>query len=60
MTVFFRRIRKEIEALRAEVQALRDQLAERDRELEPRIGFVIYQPDEYEDELDMVCRGGRR
>lgn len=48
MTVFFRRIRKEIEALRAEVQELRDKLAEREQELEPCIGFVFEQPDEYE------------
>ena len=57
--MFFRRIRKEIADLRAEVQALRDQLAERDRELEPRIGFV-FESSEDESELDVVCRGGRR
>jgi len=56
--VFFRRIRKEIEALRAEVKELRDKLDERDRELEPCIGFVFEQSaDEYE--LG-VCRKGRR
>ena len=55
--MFFRRIRKEIEALRAEVKELRDKLDERDRELEPCIGFVIYKPDEYESD---VCRKGRR
>lgn len=55
MTVFFRRILKEIEALRAEVQELRDKLDEREQELEPCIGFVIDQPDEYESD---VCRKG--
>src|SRR5690606_16311011 len=60
MTVFFRRIRKEIEALRAEVQELRDKLDEREQELEPCIGFVFEQSSEYEDELDMVRRGGSR
>lgn len=58
MTVFFRRIRKEIAGLRAEVQELRDKLAERERELEPRIGFVFESSDE--SELDVVCRRGRR
>jgi len=51
------RLRRELADLRAEVQDLRDQLAERDQELEPCIGFVFEQSDEYE--LG-VCRKGRR
>lgn len=52
-----RRLHHEFANLYFEVQALRDQLAERDRDLEPCIGFVIDQPDEYE--LD-VCQKRRR
>lgn len=52
-----RRLYRELDGLRAEVQALRDQLDERDQVLEPCIGFVFEQSDEYE--LG-VCRKGRR
>jgi len=51
------RLRRELADLRSEVQDLRDKLAERDQELEPCIGFMIYQPDEYESDM---CRKGRR
>lgn len=55
------RLYRELANLHSEMQALRDQLAERDQDLEPCIGFVFEQPDEYELDYELdVCRNRRR